>query len=89
MNKMPCQDDMQTEICPQPGIKLRMEKGNLSKRRQPDHRTDNNRRSPMGLQCTEKFPYPESSFSWPINKYACKGLEILFFYFDKKKNIVK
>ena len=27
-----------------------MEMGNVSKRQQPDHRADNNRRAPMGLQ---------------------------------------
>ena len=44
-------------------IKLRMEMGNVSKRQQPDHRKNNNRRSPTGLQCNEKFPHPEASFS--------------------------
>ena len=47
-------------------IKLRME---LSKRQQPDHREDNSRRSPTGLQCSEIFPHLEASFSWPLNKY--------------------
>ena len=32
-------------------IKLRMEMGNVSKRQQPEHRADNSRRSPTGLQC--------------------------------------
>ena len=41
-------------------IKLRMEMGNVSKRQQPDYRTDNSRRSPTGLQCSEKFPHPET-----------------------------
>ena len=41
-------------------IKLRMEMGNVSKRQQPDHRIDNVRRSPIGLQChvSEEFPHP-------------------------------
>ena len=30
-------------------IKLRIEMGNVSKRQQPDNRTDNSRRSPTGL----------------------------------------
>ena len=30
-------------------IKLRMEMRNVSKRQQPDHRTDNSRSSPTGL----------------------------------------
>ena len=46
-----------------------MEMGNVSKRQQPDHRKDNNRRSLTGLQCSKKFPHPEASFSWPLNKY--------------------
>ena len=50
-------------------IKLRMKMGNVPKRQQPDHRKDNSRRSPTGLQCGEKFPHPEASFSWPLNKY--------------------
>ena len=28
--------------------------GNVPKRQQPDHRTDNSRRSPTGLQCHSK-----------------------------------
>ena len=47
-----------------------MEMGNVSKRQQPDHRADNNRRPPMGLQCSEKRPHPEASFIGPLNKYA-------------------
>ena len=46
-----------------------MEMGNVPKRQQPDHRADNSRRSPTGLQCNEKFSNPEASFSWPLNKY--------------------
>ena len=43
---------------------------NVSKReQQPDHRTDNSRRPPIGLQCSEKLPHSEVSFSWPLNKY--------------------
>ena len=38
-------------------MKLRMEMGNVSKRQQPDHRADNSRRSPTGLQCNEKFSH--------------------------------
>ena len=34
-----------------------MEMGNVSNRQQPDHRTDNCRRSPIGLQCSDKRPY--------------------------------
>ena len=44
--------------------------GNVSKRQQPDHRANNSRRPPMGLQCSEKLPYPEASFSWPLKKYV-------------------
>ena len=47
-----------------------MEMGNVPKRQQPDHRADNSRRSPTGPQCNEKFPHPEASFSWPLNKYV-------------------
>ena len=32
-------------------IKLRMEMGNVSKRQQPDHRKNNSRISPTGIQC--------------------------------------
>ena len=49
------------------GMKLRMEIGNVSKRQQPDHRKNNSRRSLTGLQCREKFPHPEASFSWPYD----------------------
>ena len=35
-------------------IKLRMEMGNVSA---------------IDLQCSEKFPHTEASFSWPIKKY--------------------
>ena len=49
-------------------IKLRMEMENVSKRQQPDHRTDNSRRSPTGLQCSEKFLHQEASFSWPLKQ---------------------
>ena len=45
-----------------------MEIGNVSKRLQPDHRADNSRRPPMGLQCSKELPHPEASFSWPLNK---------------------
>ena len=51
-------------------VKLRMEMGNVSQRQQPDHGADNSRRPPIGLQCSEKLPHPEASFSWPQNKYA-------------------
>ena len=45
-------------------IELRMEMGNVPKRQQRNHRKKNNsRRSPTGLQCSEKFPHPEASFS--------------------------
>ena len=40
-----------------------MEMGDVPKRQQPDHRADNSRRSPTGLQCIEKFPHPEASFT--------------------------
>ena len=46
-----------------------MEMGNVSKRQQPRYRSDNSRRSPIGLQCSEKLPHMEASFSWPLNKY--------------------
>ena len=38
-------------------MQLRMEMGNVPKRQQPDHRVDNSRRSPTGLQCNEKYFY--------------------------------
>ena len=47
-------------------IELRKETGNVTKRQQPDHRAVNSRRPPMGLQCSEKLPHPEASFSWPL-----------------------
>ena len=47
-------------------IKLRMEMGNVPKRQQPDHRKNNSRKSPTGLQCSEKFTHPEASFGWPL-----------------------
>ena len=47
-----------------------MEMGNVSKRQQPDHRADNNRRPPMGLQSSQKLPQAEASFSWPLIKYV-------------------
>ena len=37
-----------------------MEKGNVSKKQQPDHRSDNSRRPPMGFQCSEKLPHPSA-----------------------------
>ena len=40
-----------------------METGNVPKRQQPDHRADNSRRSPTGLQCNKKLLHPEVSFS--------------------------
>ena len=46
-----------------------MEMGNVSKRQQPAQIKNNSRGSPTGLQCSEKFPHPEASFSWPLNKY--------------------
>ena len=48
--------------------KLRMEMGNMSKRRQPDQREDNYRRLPMGLQRSGKITHPEVVLSWPLNK---------------------
>ena len=42
--------------------------GNVSKGQQPDYRADNSRRPPMGLQCSEKLPHLEASFSWPLKK---------------------
>ena len=48
---------------------MKMEMGNVSKRQQPDHRKNNSRRSPTGLKCNEKFPHPEASFTWSLNKY--------------------
>ena len=55
-------------------IKLRMEMGNVSKRKQTDHREDNNRGTPMSIQCSEKLPHPEESFSWPLNKYVTSSV---------------
>ena len=43
--------------------KIEKGNGNVSKRQQLDHRTDNSRRSPIGIQCSEKFPHPEASFT--------------------------
>ena len=43
-------------------IKLRKEMGNVLKKQQPDHRTDNSIRSPTGLQCSEKFLHPKYWF---------------------------
>ena len=48
-------------------IKLRIEIVNMPKRIQPDESADNNRRPLMGLQCSEKIPYPEIGLSWPLN----------------------
>ena len=45
-------------------VKLRMEMGNVSKRQQPDHRADNSRRPPMGLQRSEKPPHHVCQFSF-------------------------
>ena len=50
-------------------IKLRMEKGNVSKRQQPDHRTDNSRRSPTGLHM---FPYVSCTLLETHGTYAVK-----------------
>ena len=35
----------------------------MSKRQQPEKSADNNRRPPMGLQCSEKIPHPEVGLS--------------------------
>ena len=53
-----------------------MEMGNVSKRQQPDHSKNNSRRSPTGLQCSEKFPQPEASFNWPLNKYILESFQL-------------
>ena len=50
-----------------------MEMGNVSKRQQPDQIKNNSTGSPTGLQCSEKLPHPEASFSWPLNKYVSEG----------------
>ena len=34
-----------------------MEMENVSKRQKPDHRKNNSRRSPTGLQCSEIYAY--------------------------------
>ena len=53
-------------------IKLRMVMGNMSKKQQLDQSADNSRKPPMGLQCSEKLPHPETCFSWPLKKmYVC------------------
>ena len=39
---------------------------NVSKRQQPNHREDNSRRSPTGLQCSEKFPHLTRPSAGPI-----------------------
>ena len=39
--------------------------GNVPKRQQPDHRSDNSRRSPTCLQCNEKFSHPRRPSAGP------------------------
>ena len=63
-----------------------MEMGNVSKRQQPDHRTDNWRRSQTGLHCNEKFPHQEASFSWSLNKYICLQAKLPTQTFFQYKN---
>ena len=53
-------------------IKLKMEMEYVPKRQQPDHGADNSRRPTMGLECSEKLPHPEESFSWLLNKFCQK-----------------
>ena len=52
-----------------------MEMGNVSKKQQPDQIKNNSRGSPTGLQCSEKFPHLEASFSWPLNKSVYYKIE--------------
>ena len=47
---------------------MEMEMGNVSKRQQPDHRADNSRRPPMGLQCSEKLPHPDAFFNMTLKQ---------------------
>ena len=54
--------------------------GNMSKRQQPDHRTENSRRSPIGLQYSDKFPHPEAFFSCPLNKYTSSVIVYAMMY---------
>ena len=42
-----------------------MEMGNVPKRQQPDPRTDNSRRSPVGVQCSEKLPHQSHPYAGP------------------------
>ena len=39
-----------------------------SKRQQPNQRTENSPKLPMGLQHSQKILYLEEGFSWPLNK---------------------
>ena len=47
-----------------------MEMGNVPKRQQPDHRADNSRRSPTGLQCNEKFSHRRRPSAAPKQIYT-------------------
>ena len=50
------------------GLKFRIEMGNVSKRQQPNQRSENNRRPPMNLQQDGKTRYPEAGFSWSLDQ---------------------
>lgn len=47
-------------------IRLRKEMGNVPKRHQPDQRTENILRQPMGRQRSEKIPHPDVGLRWLI-----------------------
>ena len=60
------------------GFVNKIENGNWDGwKRQPDHRADNSRRLPMGLQCSEKLPHPER-----IPQLAPKQICILVQWYD-------
>ena len=49
-------------------VKIYYGNGFTSKRQQPDHRADNYRRTPIGLQRSKKLPHLEVVLSKPLNK---------------------
>ena len=54
-------------------IKLRMEKGKVSKKQQPVQRTENSRRPPVGFQHSYKITHPEACFSRSLKLKIEKG----------------
>lgn len=49
-----------------PGITLKI--GNISKKQQPDQRSDNNQGLRIGLQHSENISQPDVVFRQPLNK---------------------